>query len=162
MNYSYLKLVRRLKLWVVILAILNVTIISTIGVNMIITKKNEAIVSDKGVDSVSSFFVNYLKLNDSQAQQFDSIISDYNIKRYEVGVRLRDVRDSLNVPEVEKDTVVLNKIYEDFISALSLNRNLAVVFYDDIRAICDSEQVLRFDDILNKIIITSDIQSGSY
>ena len=32
MNNDYLKLVRRLKLWVVLLSVLNITIVSTIGV----------------------------------------------------------------------------------------------------------------------------------
>lgn len=153
MSNNYLKLVRRLKLWVIILAILNITTVSTIGVNMYMAHKKE-VRANNGVDGINNFFVNYLKLNESQKLQFDSIFADYNIKRQEVGVRLRDVKERLNVPGVESDTTAMNTIYEDFILAHSLNRDLAIILYDDIRAMCSPVQVSKFNNVISKTVIT--------
>lgn len=155
MSTNYLKLVRRLKLWVIILAILNITTVSTIGVNMYMAHKKE-VKANNGVDGINNFFVNYLKLNESQKLQFDSIFADYNIKRQEVGVRLRDVKERLNVSGVEGDTVVMNNIYEDFIAAQSLNRDLTLQLYNSIRALCTSTQLSKFNDIISQTIITED------
>lgn len=152
---NYLKLVRRLKLWVIILAILNITTVSTIGVNMYMAYKKE-VKTNNGVDGINNFFVNYLKLNESQELQFDSIFADYNIKLQEVGVRLRDVKERLNVPGVEGDTIVMNNIYEDFIAAQSLNRDLTVQLYNDIRAICSPAQANKFNRIISQTIITEE------
>lgn len=155
MDNNFLKLVRRLKLWVFILAILNITIISTIGVNMYKAKKNETIAS-RSADGINNFFANYLKLNESQKLQFDSIFTNYNINLREVGVRLRDVKERLYVPGAESDSVVMNKIYEDFISAQSLNRDLTLQLYNSIRALCTSTQLSKFNDIISQTIITED------
>ncbi|MDD2584386.1 MAG: hypothetical protein PHE99_05530 [Bacteroidales bacterium] len=155
MDNNFLKLVRRLKLWVVILAILNITIVSTIAVNSYRSKKQEAVASS-GTDGINSFFKNYLDLSDSQKSEFDSLFNDYIDKRKEVGSRLRDVKERLNEPGVENDSVAMNKIYEDFIAAQSLNRDLTVQLYSDIRAICSPVQVKQFNNIISQTIITEE------
>ncbi len=155
MSNNYLKLVRRLKLWVIILAILNITIISTIGVNMYRAKKSE-IAANRNAEGINNFFANYLNLNESQKLQFDSIFAGYNISLKEVGVRLRDVKERLNTPGVESDSVVMNKIYEDFIAAQSLNRDLTVKLYNDIRDICSPSQASKFNSIISQTIITQE------
>lgn len=155
MDNNFLKLVRRLKLWVVILAILNITIISTIGVNMYLAKKSETEASSN-TDGLNSFFVNYLDLSESQKNEFYSIFDDYINKRKEVGSRLRDVKNRLNEPGVDGDSVVMNKIYEDFIAAQSLNKDLTVQLYSNIRAICSPVQVNKFNKIISQTIITEE------
>lgn len=159
MSSVYLNLVRRLKLWVIVLAILNITIISTIGVNMYLAHKKE-VIANKSVEGINNFFVNYLALSDFQKQQFDSIIIDYNNSLKEVGIRLRDVKERLNVKQVEQDTLVMNKIYEDFICAQSLNRDLTIKFYDNVRAICNSNQVAKFNEVIFKTAIPVEAQTN--
>lgn len=152
MNNDYIKLVRRLKLWVVLLAVLNITIVSTIGVNTYLAKKKEAL-SERSIKGVNNFFVYYLQLTDYQTHEFDSLSNDYKIKLKEVGLRLRSVKERMKIPGIEKDTVAMNKIYEDFINAQSLNRDLAVQFYESIRGICNPKQVKRFNDVISKTTI---------
>ena len=114
MSNNYLKLVRRLKLWVIILAILNITIISTIGVNMYRAKKSE-IAANRNAEGINNFFANYLNLNESQKLQFDSIFAGYNISLKEVGVRLRDVKERLNTIDAisgEATEIRENSVYQ--------------------------------------------------
>lgn len=157
MSNDYIKLVRRLKLWVVLLAVLNITIVSTIGVNAYIAKKKEAL-SEQRASGISSFFVIYLQLTDNQKNQFDSISNDYHNKLKTVGTMLRSVKERMNKPGIEKDSVALNKIYEDFLVAQSLNRDLAVEFYDGIRSICTPEQIQRFNEVITKTTISTESQ----
>lgn len=153
MDNNFLKLVRRLKLWVAILAILNITIVSTIAVNSYRAKKHEAAVRS-GSSSNNEFFVNYLELSDSQKVQFYSLFDNYNHERKEVGLRLRDVKERLHRPGSNNDSVVMNKIYEDFIAAQALNRDLTLKLYDSIRAICSPIQVKKFNNIISQTIIS--------
>jgi len=155
MEYNILKLVRRLKLWVVILAILNITIISTIGVNRYLTKKREAAASIQG-SGINKFFVNYLDLNETQELELDSIYIDYRNNQKEVGIRLKDVKERLNSAGVDNDSAVMNKIYDDFIAAQALNRDLTIELYKDIRNICSPTQVNKFNYIISQIIISED------
>ncbi len=157
MSNDYIKLVRRLKLWVVLLAVLNITIVSTIGVNTFIAKKKDAL-SEKAASGVSNFFVTYLQLTDIQKNQFDSISTDYHNKLKTVGIMLRSVKERMNKLGAEKDSVALNKIYEDFLSAQSLNRDLAVEFYDGIRSICTPDQIQRFNKVITKTTISTESQ----
>ncbi|OFX79711.1 MAG: hypothetical protein A2X20_04170 [Bacteroidetes bacterium GWE2_40_15] len=158
MSNNYLKSVRRLKLWVIILAIFNITIVSTIGVNMYLAKQREA-QAKRSIEGVNTFFVKYLSLSGNQIEVFDSIVNDYSLSLKEVGMRLRSVKERFNSAGVENDTVVLNKIYEDFIMAQSLNRDLTMKFYENIRGICTQGQRKKFDDVISKTAITFEPQS---
>ncbi len=160
MNNNYLKLVRRLKLWVIVLAIFNITIVSTIGVKMYIAKEKEA-KSKRSIDGVNTFFVQYLSFTEEQKTAFDSVVNDYSISLKEVGIMLRSVKERFNTPGVEKDTNAMNKIYEDFISAHSLNRDLTMKFYHNIRSICSEEQIRKFDEVISKTAITLESQKPS-
>lgn len=153
MTNNYLKLVRRLKFWVVVLAVLNIATISTIGVNMIKAKKSETAAAGTTQESFSSFFVNYLKLSDTQTYQFDSLYIVYSTSIQEVGIRMRDVKERLSVPNVENDAATMSDIYDDFIYAQSLNRDLTVEFYNKVRGICNPEQESTFNYFLSKIVI---------
>ncbi len=155
MNNDYLKLVRRLKLWVVLLSVLNITIVSTIGVNLYLSKKREAL-NEKSIKGTNNFFAQYLELDDNQVALFDSISADYSYSLKDVGLMLRSVKERMNIPGVERDTVAMNKIYEDFILAQSLNRDLAIVFYNNIRSMCDSSQISKFDTLISKITVSPD------
>ncbi|PKO98357.1 MAG: hypothetical protein CVU13_10940 [Bacteroidetes bacterium HGW-Bacteroidetes-8] len=158
MSSNYLKSVRRLKLWVIILAIFNITIVSTIGVNMYLAKQREA-QSKRSIEGVNTFFVKYLSLSGNQVEVFDSIVNDYSLSLKEVGMRLRSVKERFNTAGADNDTVVLNKIYEDFIMAQSLNRDLTMKFYENIRGICTPEQVRKFNEVISKTSITLGTQS---
>ena len=153
MNNNYLKLVRRLKLWVIVLAIFNITIVSTIGVKMYIAKEKEAR-SRRSIEGVNTFFVQYLHFSDNQRVMFDSILNDYSYSLKDVGIRLRSVKERFNAPGIENDTLALNKIFEDFINAHSLNRDLTLKFYNNIRDICSPEQVKRLNDVISKTAVT--------
>lgn len=155
MNKDYLKLVRRLKLWVVLLSVLNITIVSTIGVNFYLGKKREAL-SEKSITGTNNFFTLYLQLDDNQAALFDSISASYSNNLKDVGFLLRNVKERMNTPGIFNDTIALNKIYEDFITAQSLNRDLAIIFYNNIRGICDSVQTSKFDTLISKITVPAD------
>lgn len=157
MSNNYLKLVRRLKLWVIVLAIFNITIVSTIGVKMYIAKEKEA-KSKRSIDGVNTFFVQYLSFSENQKILFDSIVNDYSLSLKDVGIRFRSVKERLNAPDVEKDTNAMNKIYEDFINAHSLNRDLTMKFYHNIRSICNDEQIRKFDEVISKTAITVENQ----
>ena len=153
MSNNYLKLVRRLKLWVIILAILNITIVSTIAVNSYRSKKQEAVASS-GTDGINSFFKNYLDLSDSQKSEFDSLFNDYIDKRKEVGSRLRDVKERFYAPGAKEDSVEMNKIFDDFVAAQTLNRDLTVEFYKEVRAICTSIQKNKFNHFISQTSIS--------
>lgn len=155
MNKDYLRLVRRLKLWVVLLSVFNITILSTIGVNLYLSKKREAM-SEKSIKGTNNFFSLYLQLNDNQAALFDSISANYNNNLKDVGMMLRNVKERMNTPGVFSDTVSMNKIYKDFIVAQSLNRDLAITFYNNVRGICDSTQLSKFDTLISKITVPAD------
>ncbi|MDP3452233.1 MAG: hypothetical protein Q8R90_04700 [Bacteroidales bacterium] len=155
MNNDYLKLVRRLKLWVVLLSVLNITIVSTIGVNLYLSKKREAL-NEKSVKGTNNFFAQYLQLDSCQIALFDSVSANYSSSLKEVGLMLRSVKQRMNIPGIENDTVAMSKIYEDFISAQSLNRDLAIIFYNNVREICDSVQISKFDTLISKITVSQD------
>jgi len=157
MSNDYIKLVRRLKLWVVLLSVLNITIVSTIGVNMYIAKKKEAL-SEQRASGVSSFFVTYLQLTDNQKSQFDSISNGYHSNLKTVGIMLRSVKERMNKHGVEKDSIALNKIFEDFLVAQSLNRDFAVEYYDCIRSICTPKQIQRFNEVITRTTISTESQ----
>ena len=155
MNNDYLKLVRRLKLWVVLLSVLNITIVSTIGVNLYLSKKKEA-QNEKSIKGTNNFCSLYLQLNDNQIALFDSISANYSNNLKDVGMMLRNVKERMNTPGIFNDTVAMNKMYEDFIMAQSLNRDLAIIFYNNIRGICDSLQLTKFDTLISKITVPAD------
>lgn len=155
MNKDYLKLVRRLKLWVVLLSVLNITIVSTIVVNLYLGKKKEAL-NERSIKGTNNFFSLYLNLDDKQTAQFDSISANYSNDLKDVGFMLRNVKERMNTPGVFSDTVAMNKIYVDFIEAQSLNRDLAIIFYNNIRGICDSLQLSKFDTLISKITVPAD------
>lgn len=160
MSNNYLKLVRRLKLWVVLLAVLNVTILSTIAVNIYISKEKESVAELK-VKGVNHFFTFYLELSPEQEIQFDSISAQYSNKLEGVRVLMRSVKQRIDMPNVEKDTVALNMIYEDFIAAQSLNRDLVVEFYNNIKSICTPKQAAKVNEILLKTTISTESQMST-
>lgn len=157
MSNDYLKFVRRLKLWVVLLAILNVTILSTIAVNIYISKKKENVTELKQ-KGVNHFFTFYLGLSPHQVEQFDSISAQYSSKLEGVRVLMRSVKQRIDMPNVEQDTVALNAIYEDFIAAQSLNRDLVIEFYDNIKSICTPKQASKLNEIILKTTISTESQ----
>jgi len=124
---------------------------------MYIAKEKEA-KSKRSIEGVNTFFVQYLSFTDDQKIAFDSVVNDYSLSLKDVGIRLRSVKERFNTPGVEKDTNAMNKIYEDFISAHSLNRDLTMKFYHNIRRICTEEQIKKFDEVISKTAITVEAQ----
>ncbi|MFA5642842.1 MAG: hypothetical protein WC945_08980, partial [Bacteroidales bacterium] len=89
-----------------------------------------------------------------QKSEFDSLFNDYIDKRKEVGSRLRDVKERFYAPGAKEDSVEMNKIFDDFVAAQTLNRDLTVEFYKEVRAICTPIQKNKFNHFISQTSIS--------